>query len=529
MLNTLKALVVAWVSTLLAVGMAQQGPFVPIPAEQVLLQAGSPIPPTNVTATYQGAQGSSTVFYVVIANYPRGQSPMSNMASIVNVGTVSSINVVTIGWTRVGGATSYDVLKFVNSPQFNGTCVACALVTGLPSSSIGTNDTGGALGAYTLNPVPLVQGALSINNQSAVSPYISMILAGVARRMPLVGTFTAGSNAAFDSMGNLVDGSAGGGLSDPGANGIVVRTALNTTVARTITAGLGIGVADGNGVAGNPTISADVQSVFGRTGAVVAVGGDYLASQVTNAYDTATDQSIGAHFQDISQIAVPANPGAGVRRLFVNSATGALSLRTSGGVTGSLENSGYTMQTSSSATVFDPADATTYFTGCAPAQAPTTTIGGPVRCYIPKGGVITAIYVTFRVANVLGSAETSTISFWLNDTTDTTISSVVTTTLAIGNTFSNTALAIAVVAGDFFELKWVTPTWVTNPTAVRLNASIYIDRSTTASAAQSVVQSDCDALMPSYFQAGQQADQFEGAPRRLGHACLVPAGVPLRQ
>jgi len=48
----------------------------------------------------------------------------------------------------------------------------------------------------------------------------------------------------------------GGGLGDPGSNGVVVRTALNTTVARTLTGTANqVIISNGSGVAGNPTFS----------------------------------------------------------------------------------------------------------------------------------------------------------------------------------------------------------------------------------------------------------------------------------
>jgi hypothetical protein len=56
----------------------------------------------------------------------------------------------------------------------------------------------------------------------------------------------------------------GGGLGDPGANGVVVRTALNTTTARTLTAGTGVVVTNGSGVGGNPTFAADTAVMLGR-------------------------------------------------------------------------------------------------------------------------------------------------------------------------------------------------------------------------------------------------------------------------
>lgn len=52
------------------------------------------------------------------------------------------------------------------------------------------------------------------------------------------------------------------------------------------------------------------------------------------------NNNLGDHYLDIGDIAVPANPAAGIRRLFNNTTTGELSVRTSAGATVSLEASG---------------------------------------------------------------------------------------------------------------------------------------------------------------------------------------------
>ncbi|KKM19125.1 hypothetical protein LCGC14_1658760, partial [marine sediment metagenome] len=64
----------------------------------------------------------------------------------------------------------------------------------------------------------------------------------------------------------------------------------------------------------------------------------HAAAQHNAAVLTAGDnENLGAFYLDIDDIAVPANPGAGIRRLFVDTATGELSVRTSAGATVSLE------------------------------------------------------------------------------------------------------------------------------------------------------------------------------------------------
>jgi hypothetical protein len=121
---------------------------------------------------------------------------------------------------------------------------------------------------------------------------------------------------------------------------------------------------------------------------------------------------------------------------------------------------------------FSPADATTYYIGSK--VAATGSTADVNRIYIPKAGTVKGVYLYFNNSGTLGTTETSTVSFRLNNTTDTTVSAVVTNDAA-STAFSNASMSVAVVAGDYFELKWVAPTWATNPTNVVVSAVIYIE------------------------------------------------------
>lgn len=120
-----------------------------------------------------------------------------------------------------------------------------------------------------------------------------------------------------------------------------------------------------------------------------------------------------------------------------------------------------------------PADATTYYFGSAYNTTGITTAGA-AKIYIPKAGTLKSVYMLQRNSGTLGSNETSSIWVRINDTTDYLFSSSIRTDQTV-ETFSKTDFAIAVVAGDYIEFKWTTPTWATNPTSTRFSGTIYIE------------------------------------------------------
>lgn len=120
-----------------------------------------------------------------------------------------------------------------------------------------------------------------------------------------------------------------------------------------------------------------------------------------------------------------------------------------------------------------PADGTVYYIGSPFNIAPTTTADNR-RIYVRKACTIKTADIGIVVAGVLGTGESSTIAIRVNNTTDTTISSAVTHS-ALYQQFSNTGLSISLSAGDYFEIKWTTPTWSTNPTNAQMTVMIYAE------------------------------------------------------
>lgn len=135
-----------------------------------------------------------------------------------------------------------------------------------------------------------------------------------------------------------------------------------------------------------------------------------------------------------------------------------------------LKDLGYVISNSSPSG--NPADATTYYFGI---QSYETTANQAYNV-VPQNGTLRRIDVIVFVGGTLGTNEPSTLKFRLNNTTDYDVAVIQEDAIIQRYSFVPTAndVPINLVAGDTFEFKWLTPTWVTNPTGVRIYYNIYI-------------------------------------------------------
>lgn len=143
----------------------------------------------------------------------------------------------------------------------------------------------------------------------------------------------------------------------------------------------------------------------------------------------------------------------------------AASYSNSGGGSGGL---GYAINVQ--ALTSSPVDAQTVYFGMLP-KAPTTT-AAISKVYIRKAGTI-KIAEIYCYSGTAGTNQAWSIYIRKNNTTDTLIA-----TLSLATServFTNSALSIAVAAGDYIEIKSVNPTWTTNPLTTIWGGFIYIE------------------------------------------------------
>lgn len=127
---------------------------------------------------------------------------------------------------------------------------------------------------------------------------------------------------------------------------------------------------------------------------------------------------------------------------------------------------GYILPLLSNSSTF--ADGVTYYFGNVTTK---TTSAGTRKVYIRKAGTIKAADV-YWIATTSGTNENISIYIRHNNTTDYLIETVGVS--AAERYFTNSSLSIAVAAGDYIEIKIVSPTWATDPAGNSLAAFLYI-------------------------------------------------------
>lgn len=120
--------------------------------------------------------------------------------------------------------------------------------------------------------------------------------------------------------------------------------------------------------------------------------------------------------------------------------------------------------TQSSTKPYDPSDGLTiYFANSG--YLGLTTNATNNRIYVPKNCTLIGYDITGYIDGSSGTAETSTISIRIDNTTDVTLNSSITYSTTYQQ-WHSMALSTDINSGSYFNLKWATPTWVTNPTSV---------------------------------------------------------------
>jgi len=131
---------------------------------------------------------------------------------------------------------------------------------------------------------------------------------------------------------------------------------------------------------------------------------------------------------------------------------------------------GYTIIVSNAS--LNPVDGTTYYYGGSFTSTPTST-DNAFRFVYPKTGKIKAVGVSHRIVTTLGTSESCQLGIGVN----TTYTNFVTNyTLDINSRqILYSSLNISVTAGDYGTIRFIAPTFATNPVGLIFTFTIYIE------------------------------------------------------
>lgn len=121
---------------------------------------------------------------------------------------------------------------------------------------------------------------------------------------------------------------------------------------------------------------------------------------------------------------------------------------------------------------FSPVDATTYYWGPLNVNIANTTID-LFSGSIPTDCTLVGYSISYKQNSATPSNETSTIYARFGSTDVTLSTAVVFTTSQVLTHLNSMALSTNVDANTAWQIKWITPTWTTNPLQVMINVTLY--------------------------------------------------------
>jgi len=119
-----------------------------------------------------------------------------------------------------------------------------------------------------------------------------------------------------------------------------------------------------------------------------------------------------------------------------------------------------------------PADSTDYYIGNT-GMTPTSTANFR-KIYIPKNGTIRIAQLRFNY-DVDATNEAVTVAIVKNNTTTYTLTAALDMSVHLQTELNLYDLNIPVSKGDYIELKYSTPAWVTNPTNLRIAGNLILE------------------------------------------------------